>query len=68
MMKRPLFFLMDEFAQLAHFEVVKDTMPVAAGYIITFCIIIQRLNQFFEQYKKGGLEFLSNAIKLFFRA
>lgn len=67
-MKRPLLFLMDEFAQLGHFEVVKDAMPVAAGYGISFCIIIQGLNQLLEHYKEGDQEFLSNAIKLFLGA
>ena len=67
-MERHLLFLMDEFAQLGHFEVVKDAMPVAAGYGISFCIIIQGLNQLIEHYKEGGQEFLSNAIKLFLGA
>lgn len=64
-MERPLLFLMDEFAQLGHFEVVKDAMPVAAGYGVVFCIIIQGLNQLTEHYKEGGHEFLTNALKLF---
>lgn len=67
-MERPLLFLMDEFAQLGHFEVVKDAMSIAASYGIAFCIIIQGLNQLTEHYKDGCDAFLSNAIKLFLGA
>lgn len=67
-MPHPLVFLMDEFAQLGHFEVVKDAMPVIRGYGVRFCIIIQGLNQLVEHYKEGGDEFLSNTLKVFIGA
>lgn len=67
-MAHPLVFLMDEFAQLGHFEVVKDAMPVIRGYGVRFCIIIQGLNQLVEHYKEGGDEFLSNTLKVFIGA
>lgn len=68
LMKLPMIFLMDEFAQLGHFEVVKDAMPIARGYGIRFCIIIQGLSQLAEHYKEGGEEFMSNTLKVFIGA
>ncbi|MEG6503017.1 MULTISPECIES: type IV secretory system conjugative DNA transfer family protein [unclassified Desulfovibrio] len=67
-MKHPLVFLMDEFAQLGKFDAVKNAMPIAAGFDIRFCIIIQGLSQLTDHYKEGGQEFLNNAIKLFIGA
>lgn len=67
-MQYPLVFLMDEFAQLGKFDAVKNAMPIAAGFDIRFCIIIQGLSQLTDHYKEGGQEFLNNAIKLFIGA
>lgn len=67
-MKYPLVYLMDEFAQLMSFPIVKDALPVAAGYGINFCIIVQGLMQLQEHYDKGSGEFTTNCLKLFMGA
>ena len=65
MSKYPLKFLMDEFAQLEKFEVVKKAMPISAGYGIWFIIIIQGIQQLRDYYGDGADEFLTNCTKIF---
>lgn len=67
-MDYPLKFIMDEFAQLKHFEVIEEAMPLAAGYGICFCIIVQSVKQLYKHYKDGANEFLNNATKVFIGA
>ena len=66
MSKYPLKFLMDEFAQLEKFEVVKKAMPIAASYGMWFIIIIQGIQQLKEYYGEAGASnFIDNAFKIF---
>ena len=64
-LKLPLKFLMDEFAQLEKFEVVKKAMPISAGYGLWFIIIIQGIQQLRDYYGDGADEFLTNCTKIF---
>lgn len=64
-LKLPLKFLMDEFAQLEKFEVVKKAMPISAGYGLWFIIIIQGIQQLRDYYGDGADEFLTNCTKVF---
>ena len=64
-MDKPLKFIMDEFAQLGRFEIVKQMMPLSAGYDVWFCIIIQDIMQLKAAYKEDTGEFLTNATRVF---
>ena len=64
-MDKPMKFFMDEFAQLGRFEIVKQMMPLSAGYDVWFCIIIQDIMQLKAAYKEDAGEFLTNATRVF---
>lgn len=68
MLKYPLKFFMDEFAQLKKFEIVQETMPLSAGMGVLFCIILQSVAQLQHFYDKGGEEFLDNTTRIFMGA
>lgn len=63
-----LLFLMDEFAQLGTFDVVKQAMPLVRGYKVRFLIINQGVKQLEEFYKIGATEFINGCDKLFIGA
>lgn len=63
-----LLFLMDEFAQLGTFDIVKDALPLVRGYKIRFLIVCQGVGQMEDHYKAGAGEFFSNCDKLFIGA
>lgn len=63
-----LLFLMDEFAQLGTFDIVKMAMPIVRSYGIRFLVINQGVGQLEEFYKAGMKEFLNGADKLFIGA
>lgn len=67
-MKEPVLFLMDEFAQLKKFQIVRDMMPLARGYNVRFLIILQGQKQLEEYYQAGGADFMVNATKVYLGA
>lgn len=67
-MKEPLLFLMDEFAQMKNFAIIKDLISLVRGYKIRFLTILQGKSQLDEHYKEGGAEFMTNSTKMFMGA
>lgn len=67
-MDKPLKFFMDEFAQLGRFDIVKQTMPLSAGYGVWFCIIVQDITQLKAAYKESAGDFFTNATRVFIGA
>ena len=67
-MEEPLLFLMDEFAQMKNFMIVKELLSLVRGYNIRFLFILQGKSQLDEHYKEGGTEFMTNGTKVFMGA
>jgi type IV secretion system protein VirD4 len=57
---RPL-FLLDEFANLGRMTPVEDAISLAAGYGITFWLLVQDLGQLRHAYGDSASSFLSNS-------
>jgi len=67
-MEEPLLFLMDEFAQMKNFAIIKDLISLMRSYKIRFLTILQGKSQLDEHYKEGGAEFMTNSTKMFMGA
>lgn len=57
----PVLFMLDEFAQLGHMEIVEDNYALMRGYGVKLWTIFQDLNQAKILYKESWESFISNA-------
>lgn len=57
----PVLFLLEEFASLAHMEIIEHAAGYAAGFGVKLWIIIQDVPQLKRHYKEGWETFLGNA-------
>ena len=59
--KKPVLFILDEFAQLGHLSAIENAMGLAAGYGVQLWPILQDLGQLQSVYKQRWESFLANA-------
>jgi type IV secretion system protein VirD4 len=57
----PVLFMLDEFAQLGHLEVIERNMALARGYGVKLWAVLQDLAQLKDNYERRWESFIANA-------
>ncbi len=59
--EKRVLFLLEEFAQLGHMEIIAEAVGIARGYTVQLCMILQTLSQLKSNYKNEYNNFIGNS-------